>query len=77
MQGYGETMAEIAAREIESWPTGTPYKLRPRMQAITLEIILETVFGVHDKERMDPLRAALRELPRPHHRSRGSSCRCS
>ena len=49
MQGYGETMAEIAAREIESWPTGTPYKLRPRMQAITLEIILETVFGVHDR----------------------------
>jgi cytochrome P450 len=60
MQGYGETMAEIAAREIASWPTGTPYKLRPRMQAITLEIILETVFGVHEKARMDPLRAALR-----------------
>jgi cytochrome P450 len=55
-------MATIAAREIESWPTGTPYKLRPRMQAITLEIILETVFGVHDRERMDPLRAALRDF---------------
>jgi cytochrome P450 len=62
MQGYGEKMAEIAAREIESWPTGSPYKLRPRMQAITLEIILETVFGVHEKERMDPLRAALRDF---------------
>jgi cytochrome P450 len=62
MQGYGETMAEIAAREIETWPTGTPHKLRPRMQAITLEIILETVFGVHDRERMDPLRAALRNF---------------
>jgi cytochrome P450 family 135 len=62
MQGYGETMREIAAREVESWPTGTPYKLRPRMQAITLEIILETVFGVHDKQRMDPLRAALRDF---------------
>ena len=46
MQGYGETMTEIAAREIESWPLGDPHKLRPRMQAITLEIILETVFGV-------------------------------
>jgi cytochrome P450 family 135 len=53
-------MAEIAAREIESWPTGVPYKLRPRMQAITLEIILETVFGVHGGERMEPLRDALR-----------------
>ncbi len=62
MQGYGEKMTEIAAREIESWPTGTPYKLRPRMQAITLEIILETVFGVHEKERLDPLRLALRDF---------------
>ncbi|HXR61560.1 MAG TPA: cytochrome P450, partial [Solirubrobacterales bacterium] len=62
MQAYGEKMAEIAAREIESWPTGVPYKLRPRMQAITLEIVLETVFGVHGGERMGPLRDALRDF---------------
>jgi cytochrome P450 len=62
MQAYGEKMREIAVREIESWPTGTPYQLRPRMQAITLEIILETVFGVHGGERMAPLRDALREF---------------
>jgi cytochrome P450 family 135 len=62
MQGYGEKMAEIAAREIESWPTGVPCKLRPRMQAITLEIVIETVFGVHGGERMGPLRDALRDF---------------
>ncbi|MFL5898916.1 MAG: cytochrome P450 [Solirubrobacterales bacterium] len=62
MHGYGEKMAEIARREIETWPTGMPYKLRPRMQAITLEIVLETVFGVHGGERMGPLRDALREF---------------
>ena len=62
MQAYGEKMAEIAAREIESWPTGVPYKLRPRMQAITLEIVLETVFGIHGGERMGQLREALREF---------------
>ena len=63
MQGYEEKMTETAAREIESWPLGTPYKLRPRMQAITLEIILETVFGIHaGDERMDALRTALREI---------------
>ena len=62
MQGYGEKMAAIAAREIESWPTGTPYRLRPRMQAITLEIIIETVFGVHGGARIEPLRAALRDF---------------
>jgi cytochrome P450 family 135 len=62
MQGYSETMSEIATREIDSWPTGTPYKLRPRMQAITLDIILRTVFGVGEGERMTELRGALREF---------------
>ena len=62
MQAYGEQMREIAAREIESWPRGTPYRLRPRMQAITLEIIIETVFGVHGGERLEPLRRALRDF---------------
>jgi cytochrome P450 len=62
MQGYEQTMSEIAEREIETWPTGTPYQLRPRMQAMTLEIILQTVFGVREGERMGALRAALREF---------------
>ena len=62
MQGYRQTMAEIAAREIESWPTGSPYALRPRMQAITLDIILSTVFGVGEGERTAELRAALRSF---------------
>jgi cytochrome P450 family 135 len=62
MQGYGRTMSEIAAREIESWPAGTPYALRPRMQAMTLEIILRTVFGVAEGERLAELREALREF---------------
>jgi cytochrome P450 len=62
MEGYEATMREIAAREIESWPTGVPYKLRPRMQAMTLEIIIETVFGVRGGERLDPLRQALRSF---------------
>jgi cytochrome P450 len=62
MQAYGETMAEIAAAEIETWPTGTPYELRPRMQAITLDIILRTVFGVGEGEKMAELRDALRDF---------------
>jgi cytochrome P450 len=62
MAGYEATMREIAAREIESWPTGVPYKLRPRMQAMTLEIILETVFGVHGGARLAELREALRSF---------------
>jgi cytochrome P450 len=62
MQGYEETMSEIAAREIENWPTGTPYQLRPRMQAITLDIILRTVFGIREAEKLVELRDALRDF---------------
>jgi cytochrome P450 family 135 len=62
MQGYEQAMTEIAAREIESWPSGTPYELRPRMQAITLDIILRTVFGVGEGERLAELREALRDF---------------
>jgi cytochrome P450 family 135 len=62
MQGYRQTMADIAGREIESWPLGVPHKLRPRMQALTLEIILSTVFGLRGGERMDALRLALRDF---------------
>jgi cytochrome P450 len=64
MQGYARTMGEIAEREIDSWPSGTPYKLRPRMQALTLDIILRTVFGVggEEAEKLADLRGALREF---------------
>ncbi len=62
MQRYGALMAEITASEIERWPIGEPYPLRPRMQALTLEIILRAVFGVSTGARMDELRAELRRL---------------
>jgi cytochrome P450 family 135 len=60
MQAYEAIMAEIAEREIESWPTGEAYALRPRMQALTLEIILRTVFGAREGEGLSELRDALR-----------------
>jgi cytochrome P450 family 135 len=62
MQRYGDVMAEIAAAEIERWPRGEPYRLRPRMQALTLEIILRTVFGLEEGERLVRLRTELRRL---------------
>ncbi len=62
MQAYGELMAQIARDEIAAWPREQPIALRPRMQALTLEIILATVFGLREGERMARLRAELRRL---------------
>jgi cytochrome P450 len=60
MKAYGELMARVAAHELDAWPVGSPLELWPRMQAITLEVIMRAVFGVTDPERLARLRAGLR-----------------
>ena len=59
---YVEVMAEATAREVARWPVGEEIELRPRMQAITLEVILRAVFGVRDGERMDLFRERIPPL---------------
>jgi cytochrome P450 len=59
MQRYGDLMRSIAENEVRSWPVGEPFALRPRSQAITLEIILRAVFGIKDAERLARLRDRL------------------
>lgn len=56
---YGEVMAQVALADLQRWPVGRPFALRPRMQDITLEVILRAVFGVEAGERSERLRAAL------------------
>jgi len=60
MQAYGEVMAEAAVREIDRLPTDAPIRMRGRMQAVTLEVILRAVFGVDGGERLGLLRDELR-----------------
>src|SRR3954452_8809091 len=56
---YGEEIAAIADRELDRWPVGEPFPLRPAMQAITLEVILRTVFGVREPERLERFGSAI------------------
>src|SRR5215210_1643433 len=60
MQAYREVMARVAAEEIERWPTDRPVRMRPRMQAVTLEVILRAVFGVGEGDALTALRDELR-----------------
>jgi cytochrome P450 len=59
---YGERVAAITAAEVDRWPVGREFPIRPRMQAITLEVILRTVVGVSDERRMERLRTLLRKI---------------
>ena len=62
IEGYRSQIEEIAAAEVDRWPLGTPFQLRPRMQAITLEVILRLVFGIEDAQRFERLRALLQSF---------------
>jgi len=46
VERYVAMIAEVAEREIDSWPVGRPFALGPRMQAITLDVIMSGIFGI-------------------------------
>src|SRR5439155_19614877 len=66
IERYAEMIRDAAEREIDRWPIGEPLALAPRMQAITLDVIMAGIFGIEGKpERGTPeqgLRTAVRTL---------------
>lgn len=79
MHAYGEVMRAVTDHIIDRCPTGQSFPLQPEMQAITLDVILRTVFGVEEgaefvqlrdrlteflTQSVSPLRLALSQFPR-------------
>jgi cytochrome P450 family 135 len=62
LRGYEALIAEIAAEEMRGWPVGSPLALQPRMQAVTLEVILRVVFGLDRGPALTELRARIKKL---------------
>jgi cytochrome P450 family 135 len=62
MERYGESTAEVTREEIRRWPLGEPFELWPRMQEITLAVIMRAVFGTLDTDHLRLLHQQLREL---------------
>jgi cytochrome P450 len=60
VERYAEMIAGAAEREIDRWPTGTPFALAPRMQAITLDVIMAGVFGIEGRPARGTPERALR-----------------
>src|SRR4051795_5523766 len=61
MRRHVDLMAEIAEREIATWPRGVPFAAHPHMQKVTLEVIMRIVFGVDEGDpRLAELRTRLR-----------------
>jgi len=46
VQRYVAMITAVAEREIDGWVVGETFALAPRMQAVTLEVIMRGVFGI-------------------------------
>jgi cytochrome P450 len=55
----GDLVASVAAREVEGWPDQAAAELHPRLQRLTLEVVLRAVFGLDPGPRLDALRERL------------------
>ncbi len=66
IQQYVEMIGTVADEEIDRWPIGTPFALAPRMQDVTLAVIMRAVFGMEGEAGSgtpeDQLRAAVRRV---------------
>jgi cytochrome P450 family 135 len=59
MRAYRDTIEAVTERQVARWPLGRRFPLHPAMQSITLEVIIQAVFGVTDAARRESLRRRL------------------
>jgi len=62
MQDLAGLMVELSEREVDAWPLDQTIELHPRLQGLTLEIVLRAVFGLEQGAQLDALRELLTEL---------------
>ena len=62
MRRYAAIMREAAEREVATWKPGEEIALLPRMQGITLEVIMRAVFGVEEGLQKERLGALIRRM---------------
>jgi cytochrome P450 family 135 len=62
MKDYGAMMSEIAHEKVAEWPTGEPFELWPRMQSISMEVVMRSVFDGIAPDRAELLRERIAGL---------------
>src|SRR5262245_19385026 len=62
MRAYESTVRDVVARDVRQWPLNERFAIHPRMQRVTLEVILRAVFGVTDAARRGRLADNLSRL---------------
>jgi len=49
IERYTQMISAATERELDRWTIGRPFALAPRMQAITLDVIMSGIFGIEDR----------------------------
>jgi cytochrome P450 len=52
LQAYGSLIQDIALRRAAAWQPGHAFRMHAFTQALSLEVIIQAVFGVRDEERV-------------------------
>ncbi len=64
IEAYTRGITEATERELDKWPLGEPFALAPRMQAITLDVIMAGIFGIEGRPEQGTPEARLRRTIR-------------
>ncbi len=62
MRAYGQLMFQIAEQVTNPWAENSSITIRPFMQDISLQVILQAVFGLHQGQRCQQLKPLLTSL---------------
>lgn len=62
MKAYGELMISLADQTFRQLPLNQPFSARDAMQEISLQVIMQAVFGVYEGDRFDQLKHQLATL---------------
>ncbi len=62
MRAYGELIGDITKQVTQQWKIGESFKVRTFMQEITLRVILQAVFGLHEGPRYQQLRQLISSM---------------
>jgi cytochrome P450 len=65
LERHTETIRELSARRIESWPVGEELPALPRMRALMLDVVAHVLFGDAEPDRFGRICAALQALELP------------
>lgn len=62
LKTYAEVICQVTENVISQWQIGKPFAVRAAMQEISLQVILNAVFGIHEGDRFEQLKTTLTSL---------------